>query len=361
MGVAMADPHRIATPRPSAQRLSEDIGDVLTAIRRLIAEDEALVTARNGVMQSRSDAAARLIETPREEVEDPAEALARRYGGNAALARQMAQEGSDLLTRHPHVTETDDDTGSDTADSGGDWPLGDLANAPNAPRPLAVADPIAEPHNDLARRIAATIADDDADQDGDQPPAPIWAPLKLVRPTAPQDDPAQVAQSTPPVAFDEDYDWKARMRPDPVEANAAAEDPGIPLPAAEQDEQPSDAAPAQPDEVVLTMPLTPALDPQPLAGFPLPFTVSPFGIDLPNRIAPDTSTDMTKAEAQSAPTEPESPVDVLSSEEQSIRELLREMIREELFGELGQRFSRNLRTVIRREVAVMIDDQLERL
>lgn len=55
------------------------------------------------------------------------------------------------------------------------------------------------------------------------------------------------------------------------------------------------------------------------------------------------------------------PADILSEEEQSIRELLREMIQEELLGELGQRFSRNLRAVIRREVAVAIDDHLDRL
>jgi len=47
-------------------------------------------------------------------------------------------------------------------------------------------------------------------------------------------------------------------------------------------------------------------------------------------------------------------------EEQSIRDLLRDMIQEELHGELGQRFARNLRAVIRREVAAAIDDQIDR-
>ena len=38
-------------------------------------------------------------------------------------------------------------------------------------------------------------------------------------------------------------------------------------------------------------------------------------------------------------------------------DLLREMIQEELQGEMGQRFSRNLRAVIRREIAAAIDER----
>ena len=47
--------------------------------------------------------------------------------------------------------------------------------------------------------------------------------------------------------------------------------------------------------------------------------------------------------------------------ELALREVIREMIQEELHGELGQRFSLNLRSVIRREIADAIGDQLDRL
>lgn len=43
-----------------------------------------------------------------------------------------------------------------------------------------------------------------------------------------------------------------------------------------------------------------------------------------------------------------------------IRELLREMVQDELNGSLGERFSANLRAVIRREVAAAIDTYLDR-
>lgn len=43
-----------------------------------------------------------------------------------------------------------------------------------------------------------------------------------------------------------------------------------------------------------------------------------------------------------------------------IRELLREMVQDELNGALGERFSANLRAVIRREVAAAIDTYLDR-
>ena len=42
-----------------------------------------------------------------------------------------------------------------------------------------------------------------------------------------------------------------------------------------------------------------------------------------------------------------------------LRSLLREIVREELQGEMGERFSSNLRAVIRREVADSLDRHLE--
>lgn len=44
-----------------------------------------------------------------------------------------------------------------------------------------------------------------------------------------------------------------------------------------------------------------------------------------------------------------------------VRSQIRELIQCEMQGELGQRFSRNLRIVIRREIAAAIDDQFDRV
>ncbi|WCR03561.1 hypothetical protein [Paracoccus saliphilus] len=52
---------------------------------------------------------------------------------------------------------------------------------------------------------------------------------------------------------------------------------------------------------------------------------------------------------------------VIEDDIKGVRSQIREMIQGELQGELGQRFSRNLRIVIRREIAAAIDDQFDRV
>ncbi|RJL07058.1 hypothetical protein [Paracoccus siganidrum] len=487
----MADPRRIIPTRPSAQRLSDDIGDVLTAIRRLIAEDEALVSARDRVQQARGEAPLQLAEVPISDPEDPAELLARRYGGNAALARQLAHLHDDL------------DFGAAPQAAGDDaaWPLGPFANSPEAARPGLVEEApvppgdidgdagpgddfeqmlaeldgdgpeagiaVPEHRNDLARRLSATFAGpepEDAPGDHDveasegedaapllldpnqritsaplparhapRPAAPNWTPLTLVPAAqgdepqdAPQDeecipDPAAGQARLARVDFEDDFDWKARMRPDldeqaaedrievagadlsPLPLSEAVDSAGTagdePAPQPEVAEAASDAARA---DAFLAVPMTTVLPAQPFAVFSTPFTMAtplaaiplpippepvavmapgaePVVADMPAAgeapasaeiAAPDAELGAGAAEADLATAAPvedrpaaaaESPAEILSEEEQSIRELLREMIQEELLGELGQRFSRNLRAVIRREVAVAIDDHLDRL
>ena len=286
----MAEPRRIIPSRPSAQRLSDDIGDVLGAIRRLIAEDEALTSARDRLhdLRDRQPMALRAIDnTP----PDPGEALARRHGGNAALARALAglSETRDLAESVADVQ---------TADA----PPPDLPDAPadDFAALMADADHGAQndlAQNDLARRLSATFT-----SDGDSGPLRLEQPLPVVEDRPVQGGPVlpeAKATAASPVDFDENFDWKAHMRPD--------------------------------------FPPEPALD-------------SWRGDSQP--AAPEPADDRAIMGAQA--------VDPMN-EEETIREWVREIIREELLGELGQRFSRNLRSLIRREVAVTIDDQLDRL
>lgn len=52
---------------------------------------------------------------------------------------------------------------------------------------------------------------------------------------------------------------------------------------------------------------------------------------------------------------------VIEDDVKGVRGQIREIIQSELQGELGQRFSRNLRIVIRREIAAAVDDQFDRV
>lgn len=138
----------MADPRFRVSARSEDLGETLCNIRRMIAEDDALAAARDRLQMLRDQVAH----------EDPAEFLARRHGGNAALARQLAgaEMASDLVEGAATATEplVKDE-----------WPLGRLANAPDAPRPkLARAE---SARNDLPRRLGSLF--DELSEDFIQP------------------------------------------------------------------------------------------------------------------------------------------------------------------------------------------------
>lgn len=435
----------------NAARLSEDIGDVLSAIRRLIAEDEALAEVRPGRADDAID-------------EDAGDFLARRYGGNAALARRLAgsEEAGGAGYRQPArlaevVARDAEDEFQDEVD-GDSWPLGSLANAPEAARPALVAAPqaaaarilrhdiaeerVAAPRvqNDLARSLSASLREDSAAPqhedrvpglslaavplpaeatfqraagvDGGAPPSFV-TPLRLdaarrvpaahdetpaasrnssgwrswIRPEPPlqrrvifappvvqmADEPRAAAATTEEDGFAEAFDWKARMRPDPVATapEAAPEDPaGADSPVlravrrsgwvdadAHSAEQPAPAAreadlaqtAGVPHRQAAFSEVMEALDSADAEAVSEAVSLAPEAAQATADIQAPAAGQGALAEAP-----PE-------ADEESIRELLRDMIREELHGELGERFSRNLRAVIRREVASAIEDFLDRV
>ena len=288
----------MADPRFSqnAARLSEDIGDVLTAIRRMIADDDALSSARDSIRADRNG----LVQ------DDAGEFLARRYGGNAALARQMV-ETAVRPAPAPAVEE--------------------VVETPPVPQFILRARPEVVPPADAAPlRLGA-------ERRVEQPETPkpsgwrSWLRPEL-REAAPQVEaaPAPAADSFSALvddsAEDEDdfaeaFDWKARMRPEIEEPKPVALAAG-------------------------------KLSEQRASGW----------VMSPDNGAVDTVAHLA-AEAAAFDAEQRAVADA-DDEDRAIRELLREMVQEELNGELGQRFSANLRAVIRREIAAAIDAHLDR-
>ncbi|WP_304616901.1 hypothetical protein [Paracoccus sp. (in: a-proteobacteria)] len=197
-------------PRSRVSARSDDLGETLYNIRRMIAEDDALAAARDRLQLLRDQV----------EHEDSAEFLARRHGGNAALARQLAgaEIVSDLMGG---ATTTTNPLPSDQ------WPLGTLANAPDAPRPtLARAEPA---RNDLPRRLGSLF--DELTEDLTEPGpdgGSILADFETVLAATPEplafaeDAPAGVADD--PAGDDEEAqirDLLSRMVRDQIAADLA--------------------------------------------------------------------------------------------------------------------------------------------
>lgn len=278
----------------NAARLSEDIGDVLTAIRRMIADDDALSSARAGSHAGH----------PATVQDDAGEFLARRYGGNAALARQMVDRAARPVP----------------------------AVAPPAMSPAA--EPPSQPIRQTVLRTGAEAAQ-----------VSINVPLRLeaerrvdevARPTGwrawlrPDSHGPVVQTGTLPAvsttvtcgttAEDEDdfaeaFDWKVRMRPEIITPEAPA------------------AIQALPGE-------------QRMSGW----------VQSGAQSGPDT---VAQLAAEAAAFDAEECAHS-GADDFAIRNHLRDMVQEELNGPLGERFSANLRAVIRREIAAAIDAHLDR-
>lgn len=297
----MADPQT----RQNAARLSDDIGEVLSAIRRMIADDDALSHARNRL---RADGNARTDDVVQV---DAAEFLARRHGGQAALARQMVENG-------PRAASAFARPGDRTA----------------VPRFILRKGPAAIPPEPEAAPPAAEIAPlhlggDRISPEAASPRPTRWRAWLRPDPAAAAADVSGVApQAVTPAApvIDEDgddfadaFDWKARMRP---AIETAVPTGGVPK--ALSGPRPSvwAATPGAPDTVALLAAEAAAFD---------------AGTQAENDRSSGGEVD-----------------------DQAIRDLLRQMVQDELNGELGERFSANLRIVIRREIAAAIDTHLDR-
>lgn len=326
----------MAEPRlsHSASRLSEDIGDVLSAIRRMIAEDDALSSTRDR-LQAERDALDTLIQSNAIQ-EDAGDFLARRYGGDSALARKLAG--------------ATDKSAASAVEEG--WPLGRSANGADAARPIRVkrhGEMRAEPGNLPAVKGPVAVANDTAPLKLEQrvpqpdeaasaaPKQAGWRSWLRPEPRKSLDNAAKLAIEVTPTpevqsfqdvvdddsAFAEAFDWKSRMRPDLPEVVAAP----VEAPEATVAEDPQVEAEAE---------TTP---PEPEAE-----TVAASDGALVGNASALVGNDAA-----------------LGDDDAALRDLLRELIQEELQGEMGQRFSSNLRAVIRREVASVIDQHLERL
>lgn len=277
----------MADPRfsQSASRLSEDIGDVLSAIRRMIAEDDALSAARERLSASRL----------------APESFPIRQFTPAAELQPVALS--------PLVEE------ADCGDCGGEATF-------RLPEP----EPI-----DAAETTASfeVIVD--------------------------QDD-----------AFAEAFDWKQRMRPEipaitppaeiaPAMTMCAPESITVEAAAFAETEE------AQPPQIIQegTLPETrPDILNRHLAVFTLPWCeISPSAnLDrMPELSAPVievTQPQMILPDAVEVDPVP------LQAHEELMHEVVRNLVRDELHGALGERFSSNLRAVIRREIAMAIDEHL---
>lgn len=408
----------------SAARLSEDIGDVLSAIRRLIAEDEALDYARDRLQRQQP-------------ADDAGEALAERFGGDAALARQMVRDSA-ARREHPASTGPTPVFSDHRLTAQRARLVADPDMVPaHGLHPALVArrepplrrggDATAEPRPLLPLRLgdsdrvdSAILADQELDDWSDAIGPQTIAHLFAAMPPLPSAEAISVRSPDDGEGADfaEAFDAKARMRPEPPAQDLG--DPALsvmdvrlpaPAPAAIDDEgdlsgngaasgdagepadfwaaylqsqgpldphQGDDQAAVDDPDIAEAVPATAEIS-RVTAAMTIPaYPDEPQPCDVevtlePEQIAEaacDGALAQIGAESESAPAQTppqgasgagEQEADPEDADAAVIHAVIREIIQEELHGELGQRFSRNLRAVIRREVAVAIDEHLERI
>lgn len=428
----------------SAARLSEDIGDVLSSIRRLIAEDEALTAAHERLQKQSCDTHIG-HDTARddEKIAVGAEMLAGRHGGNAALARQLAGRPMLAAQAAPQPVESAQITAAPSirphVEPGDDMPR--RSAAPALPPshgarmgPAIQPDPPAQETRSnrlrlgAAQRVVPPVDPEAAPRPGARLHVP-WRPFA----------PANADTSKPDLRDDmpanRDFDG-SHLSPHALAESLSASQPDTGLSHPRKATR-DHAAPAIPmaeddhtdfaDEAIGAGPITPLsfesfLEDSPPTlttdtleecdidpaddGIPSPAAFAGRDSDaIPAPIMPssaaatDSRPDWQANQAETAAdladmaeTAPENPGQITAhttagtdqaaqitaqdhhcdsaiaadpaqeddAAEMLIRDTIRDMIQEELHGELGQRFSRNLRAVIRREIAAAIDEQMDR-
>ncbi len=286
---------------PSASEISENIGDVLASIRRLIAQDEA--------NRSVADPGARLRQLAQQRAEDQRQA-------KPSPSQNMGRSNSPSPVAPPLVLGGREMVGAE--------PQAPL-RAQSAPGPIRLPDPPAEAtHRRTAQRFPAA--------------APTAAPV-----AAPTSTPA--AASLAPDEGDLPADaphWDEAERP----PRLTLREPGQPIALTPA---PQVAAPAP--------------VPAPMRATEAPEIALDTRLDLlaPESLMASESLLATDSLTPPAPV-PAEPEDVhffaasddLSPTEALLRDLIREAIRDELQGKLGGQFSRNLRRVIRSEVELAL-------
>lgn len=374
----------------TASRLSEDIGDVLGAIRRLIAEDAALGHI--------PDPFARLGETSSSDSLTKDDVPAARHGGAAALARRMVQNSA-------HLREAQGDQ-SDAPSIVGErvWTRRRLVADPQQ-RPARPATPVIIARRDYGDEAPLRLQDTDrvGSVIDEGPEVEQVLDSIGIRGTGPETQPDCMAEdaahrehSLCADDFAEAFDAKARMRPDVTPLQKAA--PKVQMDACANTVALADAPPQIADPFLQAYTAQAADDPwqtddlasieAQTVGSELATSERRFGLTIPSCLADDKEVAASSADRVDEPEpEPECFAGEAASDEgtevadsmvpdasdgvlqpaqdpvpeATIREVIRELIQEELHGDLGQRFSRNLRAVIRREVAAAIDEHLERL
>ena len=328
---------------PGSAALSDEVGDVLTAIRRLIAEDEALTEAREQRQMLRGAAGGA----------EPAalaagETLAYRHGGHAALARRIALAN---MTRPRAIAQTMGESGEEMAAARFEHvapaQMPDLIAAGDGMHPfeaeaLSLGD---DTPAEVAQADAGDFLLDPEQVEALAPAGELHAPLQLraADRVAPAMDAAAVPEGESDVQDNQDAAEVSPVRKRPSRWARI----GSPIGRRNRVE-------------AVAMPPVVEADPVAAEVMDEPAQDAALAVAAPE-FAPADQATLTPEPALADAAAAFRAAGAGDEFELALREVIREMIQEELHGELGQRFSLNLRSVIRREIADAIGDQLDRL
>jgi len=368
---------------------SDEIEDVLSSIRRLVTEHQPPAEAAAG--NAPAGAADKLVLTPALRVTDPDDPWVPIVAQDD-LADDAAElprsEGVDWAQELWGDENSGADPGYDPQLQADIWEETDDAadSAPEiAPEPVVAAEPV-EPDDslflppDMAEETVGDIIEADGfvaaapelpdiaeDSRGEDPDAAGEAPLSFIRSSSsvveyePEEGNIAVPDDEPPVATLELAETRAAQAAVAEVLSEIAADPAETAPEAadgpRQEDGTAEAAPAAAPEA------NGDVDPQADGD------ADPQAPDfLAEGAAEPASAPESRAEpAETASVEDlgESPFsfpddDVSFVDEDALREIISDVVREELQGEMGKRITRNIRKLVRREIRIALaTDELE--